>query len=634
METLTQSKGERVLHPQKLLFSNILKLNTELPQAHLFTEDLKGCEPTSNMVAKSFFDVLKFNPYHDRRGRFTTAGGAASMTFRPGASVAHDNAIAREKERHERIMPTAAQAKTLKGIESRTRNLKKEQLRVVDREGNVVMQKQGDKHSVGFSRGEARDTMYGNITIHNHPDGGTFSTPDLSCIGYGATEIRAASPEGTYVLRNLRHKEKWISGQKSWVDMQEDLEAASLDFKSHFSLKKEVRSTFTEDQAKIDGITQKWKKAKDSGASQEELDKYYKEYDSAAAILRTKVEAATRTAYTNQYHEWYRKHSAEYGLEYEFIPVSTRARKSFYDDAMVNDISIVKSDSIVLDEKMNKDIEELTDAIMVELIGENPIKKRDIAKSFADIVKFNPYHDSRGRFTTAGAASSFTYRPGASVAHDRAIEREKERVKNAEKVITRTDRMASLVIDSQFISTDKKECVKDLQNCYQNITLRNGIRWDEEMHKIVVKRSAMEEIQGTAKKIMEKQEFEDNTTAQDYYDLHRTIKRTPVKISDYDKQNIADWNDYRKRAFGNLTISNSGISVDSFYQELSGKFPHLFDSRRETSPSDQLEKINDVLNSLRPKTYRLSGNDLEVATKELSMQIINGFMSVVNPNAA
>lgn len=43
------------------------------------------------------------------------------------------------------------------------------------------------------------------------------------------------------------------------------------------------------------------------------------------------------------------------------------------------------------------------------------------------IEKMNPYHGRDGRFTTAQAATSFTYKPGASTAHDRAIEREKER---------------------------------------------------------------------------------------------------------------------------------------------------------------------------------------------------------------
>ena len=45
--------------------------------------------------------IKKFNPYHDRLGRFSTAGTATSMTYKPGASAAHDKAIAREKERTE-----------------------------------------------------------------------------------------------------------------------------------------------------------------------------------------------------------------------------------------------------------------------------------------------------------------------------------------------------------------------------------------------------------------------------------------------------------------------------------------------------------------------------------------------------
>lgn len=54
-------------------------------------------------------------------------------------------------------------------------------------------------------------------------------------------------------------------------------------------------------------------------------------------------------------------------------------------------------------------------------------ERRTVAKTIADILKFNPYHDAAGRFTHAGGATSFTYAPGKSRAHDLAIEREKQR---------------------------------------------------------------------------------------------------------------------------------------------------------------------------------------------------------------
>ena len=50
-------------------------------------------------------------------------------------------------------------------------------------------------------------------------------------------------------------------------------------------------------------------------------------------------------------------------------------------------------------------------------------QKRD--REFAEVEKFNPYHGADGRFTTGSGATSFTYKPGASKAHDSAIAREK-----------------------------------------------------------------------------------------------------------------------------------------------------------------------------------------------------------------
>lgn len=55
------------------------------------------------------------------------------------------------------------------------------------------------------------------------------------------------------------------------------------------------------------------------------------------------------------------------------------------------------------------------------------------ATTFAQVLKFNPYHDSLGRFTTASGAASFTFRtkdPAKQSLADRAAAREKERTKN------------------------------------------------------------------------------------------------------------------------------------------------------------------------------------------------------------
>lgn len=51
-------------------------------------------------VAKTFDEILKFNPYHDARGRFSSANGATSMTIRT-SSPAGQKAIANIKAREQ-----------------------------------------------------------------------------------------------------------------------------------------------------------------------------------------------------------------------------------------------------------------------------------------------------------------------------------------------------------------------------------------------------------------------------------------------------------------------------------------------------------------------------------------------------
>lgn len=60
-------------------------------------------EKSEERVAKTFSEILKFNPYHDERGRFSSADGYTSFTFRtknPEHQKWADMAIAREKERY------------------------------------------------------------------------------------------------------------------------------------------------------------------------------------------------------------------------------------------------------------------------------------------------------------------------------------------------------------------------------------------------------------------------------------------------------------------------------------------------------------------------------------------------------
>lgn len=88
---------ERYVTALKALFPNLMKGSANRTQAALDV----GKRDQSQLV--EIVEVEKFNPYHDRLGRFATADGAASFTTRtrdPSKQHMADAAVAREKERH------------------------------------------------------------------------------------------------------------------------------------------------------------------------------------------------------------------------------------------------------------------------------------------------------------------------------------------------------------------------------------------------------------------------------------------------------------------------------------------------------------------------------------------------------
>ena len=161
--------------------------------------------------AMTFDDILKFNPYHDSRGRFASANSATSFTHRtrdPAKQGLADAAIAREKERQSAGGSAAdsdddsPRMKTIHGIEDKIRDQFYESAAVVDKEGNVLINKDGAQNMVGFTKMECL-MMKDNVLTHNHPMSTMFSTEDLVCFSHNnLQEIRATTREGnTYSIK-------------------------------------------------------------------------------------------------------------------------------------------------------------------------------------------------------------------------------------------------------------------------------------------------------------------------------------------------------------------------------------------------------------------------------------------------
>ena len=91
---------------------------------------------------------------------------------------------------------------------------------------------------------------------------------------------------------------------------------------------------------------------------------------------------------------------------------------------------------------------------------------------------------------------------------------------------------------------------------------------------------------------------EDTQYIEQYGDLKKFIRDQRISISEKDRQDIADYNLFRKAAMGTLTISKDGLPVDVAYQQLQEMAPELFPADI-TAPSDQLMQIYDVARGIQ-----------------------------------
>ena len=106
---------------------------------------------------------------------------------------------------------------------------------------------------------------------------------------------------------------------------------------------------------------------------------------------------------------------------------------------------------------------------------------------------------------------------------------------------------------------------------------------------------------------LEEQLFEESwaagrTIEREFYDQYKDVKdwiRTVgLTISQEDADNIPDWAEWKKRAFGTVRIVKDGTPVDTAWQELRSMAPELF-PERITHPADQLQRIYDVAQGIQ-----------------------------------
>lgn len=211
---------------------------------------------------------------------------------------------------------TIEQDRTIKKLTKQTAKLKNEQYRIIDPKGEVLLKKQGKEHSVASTVGEKRQYLDGNISLHNHPNGGTFSGDDLTDFGYGAREIVAVAKEGTYrLINNL----KGFNG--NWTDLRDGWE--KIKTPEGLELRKQAQANMANSRTnrELNAIVNKWndiRNSKGNESANQYMDSVRERYNQLDQKRREEVKAEERRLEVEPYHEYFKKNASKYGFTYRF----------------------------------------------------------------------------------------------------------------------------------------------------------------------------------------------------------------------------------------------------------------------------------------------------------------------------
>lgn len=182
-------------------------------------------------------------------------------------------------------------------------------------------------------------------------------------------------------------------------------------------------------------------------------------------------------------------------------------------------------------------------------------------------------------------------------------------------------RRAARAILRQFSSQLDVDTLTEGMTDLYNYMLRGGEDFSET--------EAYRKAEAIARQVVDGALEADDSLYSQYADLRAYLRDTPLSISETDRHDIADFNDFRKRNFGRLNIrAKGGTNVGQIYAELSAQWPEFFDQSRESHPADQLLRMAEVAEQLRQVDMRNPFSDsyweaVQGAANELYQQFFD-----------
>ena len=134
-----------------------------------------------------------------------------------------------------------------------------------------------------------------------------------------------------------------------------------------------------------------------------------------------------------------------------------------------------------------------------------------------------------------------------------------------------------------------------------------------------------------AEDVLHKSVEVDDEMYREYADLRKYLRETPISIAAEDVADIdgvESLQEFRKKYWGRIRLSNDGIRIDDIYSELAAEYPALFDAETETHPGVQLARIGQVLDEMQPTEYNPFKSHIGQMADLMAYDIVDRFFDL------
>ena len=205
------------------------------------------------------------------------------------------------------------------------------------------------------------------------------------------------------------------------------------------------------------------------------------------------------------------------------------------------------------------------------------------------------------------------------------VERLQRQTKITERPVVREgdiSRLANDLLKGYESRADRREIQKQLR-ALGDFIVQNGsedaeLTWD----------TAKERAMAIADQIVEQASVLNDSTAEDYREIRQYFRETPLVISKEDSADIPDFADFKRSQRGRLRVQlGERGNIGSVFSDIAARWPGFFNAEDTTNPGDQLARMADVLEALRPVYENPYGGSMGYVKEAVANDILDGLLS-------